>query len=163
MSASLYEISNELRQLLLDVDELDPAIEEKIDKLSMDLYGKCDGICRVLAELEGEAAAYKHEIDRLAAAMQTKTNTVDRLKKYLKTSLETIGETKLKTSLFSLSVCKNSVPSVDVDPERAEELPEEFRRVKIEANKKALGDAWKEGKELPLFVTVQQGTHLRIK
>jgi len=161
--ASLYEISNELRQLLIDTDELDPVMEEKIDKLSLDLYAKCDGVCRVLAEIEGEAAAYKHEIDRLSATMQVKTNAVARLKNYLKTSLETIGETKFKTTLFSLSVCKNAVPSVDIDPERASELPEEFQRLKVEANKKALGDAWKEGKELPGFVSVTQGTHLRIK
>lgn len=163
MAANLYEISTELRQLLLDTDELDPAVEEKIDKLSIDLYAKCDGVCRVLAELDGEAAAYKHEIDRLAAAMQVKVNAAARLKNYLKVSLESIGETKLKTALFSLSICKNSVPSVDIDPERAGELPKEFQRTKIEANKKALGDAWKEGKELPGFVSVILNTHLRIK
>jgi hypothetical protein len=163
MSATLYEISNDIAALaesLLD-GEMSPEIEMRLDQLiGEELPAKVDGYARLIIQWDREADMIEAERDRLAAMVSARTNSAKRLRDRLFDAMRTIGETKIKTLLFTASVCKNSQPTVDVSDVAA--LPVEFQRVTVEPNKLAIGRAWKDGVEVPGAV-VNQNYHLRIK
>lgn len=159
---TLYEIASEFQQFL-DVEELSLETEAKLDQLAIALDVKVDGICRVIAELEGEVDALRKECNRLGWQFEQREGRIARLKRYMKESLEKIGQLKVKTPLFSVSVQKNSQPSVEVPEDRIEDLPDEFKRTKVEAERLKIAAAWREKRELPDFVKVIQGTHIRVR
>lgn len=163
---TLYEITADMAELqdaiLENGGELTPEMEMRLDQLAGEvLPEKVDGYCRIIAEFDGEADMLKAEIDRLSAKVTARVNASDRLRKNLMAAFERIGETKIKTALFSVSVCKNSMPSVAVDD--ATTLPPTYQRIKIEADKIALVKDWKAGEAMPNGVVVEQKYHLRIK
>lgn len=159
----LYKIADELAQLLILTDdgELAPGTEEKLDALSADLERKIEGCCCAVRNLEAEETALKEEASRFAKRAQVAGNARDRLKKYMKDSLEKVQIPKMDAGLFKVRIQANSVPSVSFDGD-AEKLPEQFRAVTYSIDRKAVVEAWKNQDELPAEVSVIKGTHLRI-
>lgn len=153
----LYQISDELERLL-ESEELTEADAARLDELGMALEEKAENICRLHASYAAEAKAYGDEAVRLSGKALGATKKAEWLKKYLQSCLERIGQKKLKTPLFSLSVCNNSRPSIRVEGE----IPAEFQRVKIEFDSQKAYETWKATGELPAAITVEQGRHLRI-
>lgn len=163
MSVTLYDLTSEFESLQAAIvdGELSPELEMALDLLTEEtLPQKIDGYCKVLAQLDGEADMLKAEVDRLSERITTRVNAAKRLKENLLNAFQRIGFQKFKTPLFSLWVQANP-PSVEVD--EPANLPEQYRRVTIAADKAALARDWKAGQELPAGVTVHKGFHLRVK
>ena len=73
------------------------------------------------------------------------------------------GKEKIKSELFSIAVSKNGgkVPiTIDVEPE---ELPEEFQKITVEADKDALRDYIQETGDLSYAHLEERGEHLSIR
>lgn len=164
---NLYTIANHIKAILDNVDdegEMAPDVEIDLNQLSDDLTVKADHIARYMRECNADAEGYKLEADRLAALSRSAANKAERLKKYLKETLDSLNITKLDTELFKFSVCKNSVPTTTLaEGFDVAKLPAEFTRVKVELDAKAVVAAWKDNKPLPDALHVAQLTHLRIK
>lgn len=138
-----------------------PEIQAQLDALAGEFDDKAE---RVGLYIKNAGAMHKavQEERRALAERETRLDaTVKRLKDYLKAQMEIVGRSKLETPRIVLRIQANSVPSVtcDVEPEA---LPEEYRTIIVSVNKQALTEAFKAGKELPVGVTVERGSHLRV-
>lgn len=161
----LYELTNEWQLIelhLTDTDgEITPDIQAALDTIEAELPQKVDGICSLMRHFLTRAAAAREESERLAKLAQARQNAGERLKAYLKTCLERMGQAKVETDRFKVRIQKNGQPSVKYNG-LPEMLPTKFQKVRIDVDNAALATAWKTGEALPPGVDVQQGTHLRI-
>lgn len=162
----LYELTTEFNELFNALEQsedgnVSPEIAERLSKLEGDIANKIDGCCRVMKTLDAEAKAFAAEADRLLKAKRQRERHADWLKTYVREQMEVLGEDKLKTELFSLSICNNSNPSVSIFDEDmvpvAYNLPVE-RRI----DKSAILADVEGGKDVP-GVEVVCGKHLRIR
>lgn len=166
MAAKLYEIVNEIMQLVDQVDEhgeMAAGTEDRIDELQLALTVKADNVARFIRQCDADGAAYGSEASRLAMLQKQMANKADRLKRYLKSQLERAGLTNLKTELFNLTVCNNSVPTVKLEEGRP--VPDDFAKTitTISLDTAKVLEAHKAGELLPPGVSVMRGTHLRIR
>lgn len=169
MSATipLYQIVDELTEIEAILEErggeLDDEIEARLDAIEADFERKCERLCGWRANLAASAKAYQEEADRLASRAKTLTRSADSVKRYLFAQLERSGRQKLEAGTWRLSVQRNSQPSVTVSVDPAA-LPERFRRITVEADRRALLNAWKDGTgPIPEGVVIEVGHHLRIR
>jgi len=164
--ASLYHLANEYLAAFAEDEngELPGDLCERLDAIEADITVKAGNVVRFIQQCKGDAEMYSAEGKRLAALAAAKANQADRLKDYLMENLERAGMTKLSTDIATLSICKNSMPSVTVlegmDPRT---LPAEYQRIKVEVDAKRIGDDFKAGKPLPEGVSAAIGKHLRVR
>jgi hypothetical protein len=162
---TLYELTRDIllvQQALDDTGgELSPEVEEKLAALEMGLRDKVDGICRLIATLERTEEAIRTEIARLYVKAGHKANAVKNLRAYLKRELERLGEQKVATDLFTVSISK--VPDRPVWQGTMDEIPEQFRKIKVDVDMTAANKWFKEHGWLPHGFEVEGGrTSLRI-
>jgi len=169
---NLYQLDNEWATIqeeleTLDGQELTSELELKLmglmnnlDETAQEWHRKVDNYCKLIAGLNASAKARKAESDRLKELAGLDQLKADRLKDRLKDSLKLRDQSKVKTTLFNLSVCKNSRPSLTI-PE-VENLPDEFTKLVKEPDKEAIKEALESGQKIEgCQLTV--GDHLRIK
>lgn len=165
-SLKLYEIVGKLEEIeaaLLDSGgEIDEATESALDTLEGALEDKVQRICLMRQNLSREADKFKAEIDRLAAREKTLRTSADSLKRYLHVQLDRSGRASMEAGTFRLRIQANTQPSVSVGMAAAD-LPPRFQRVTVEANRKALLEAWRSEEALPPAVEIMVGHHLRIR
>ena len=165
---TIYEIDDRLRELeekLLDgydadtgeiIDEnLVNSVMDEINGLDMARNEKIEGALLIRQECQAEAESLSNEIKRLTAMKKQRERRADRLKDYAKRNLA--GE-KFKTDRISVTYRK----SESVDIEEGTIIPDEYVRVKVEANKTELKKALKDG-IIIRGVTLKQNTNMIIK
>ena len=101
---------------------------------------KLESVAYAAKCLEKEAAAVKSMIDELKIRHTSKLNTASRLKQYILLSMQQRGETKVKGKYSTIYQQTRQPVILRVEPE---ELPEEFRRVKVEPKLNELKKALK--------------------
>ena len=161
--SSIYELTGEwLRAYdLIDAEEFDEdVLIETLEQIEEDIEDKADSYAKLMKNLTAEAEGLKKEEERLYARRKAKENAVSRMKKSLQDSMEATGKTKFKTELFSFNIQANQ-PSVILDKE-VSELPEEFQKVTVEANKTAIKEALKKGERFD-FAHLEESASLRIR
>ena len=139
--AKLYEIKNELNELLLMADEqglsLDD-IKDTMDGIEFEFEEKADSTAKMIKTLIADADSVKAEKDRLAKRETALRNSADNLKKYLETMM-----LEVKTTLFSFNIQKNP-KTVKVEVE--ELLPKKYLiKQPDKVNRKQLLDDLKAG------------------
>lgn len=164
--STLYKIADSITNALVSLEshddgEIPAEAMQSLDALQMQFSEKADGICRFLRHCETQAAAVALEVERLKKMQERLDCKADWLKFYLKSCMDATGQSKCSTELFTLTICKNSRPSIKVADGKP--VPPEFQRVKIELDGTAAYDAWKAGRDLPPEIVVTQGNHLRIR
>lgn len=164
----LYELTEQYRVIcdlaFSEVDD-DGAIGQEFMAMMGGLEGeirdKLSGCCRIVRELEAAEAAAKAEVVFLQQKAARASRHVDRLKDYMKTNLEDLGEVKLKVDdIFTVAIQANppavkvnNLDAVPADFDKQQERKLDLTRIKsILAN----GDPVA-GCELV------RGTHLRIR
>jgi hypothetical protein len=160
----LYEIADQFIKLddfLPDLENADDgqAYTELFDQLQGELSDKVHGCCCVIRNSESEANALAHEIKRMAAKKKALENKAQRVQDYLEYSLRTIGQDKVKTSLFDVGFRKLP-PSVVITDENA--IPDQLCRTKREPDKTAIKQAITSGIEVP-GAHMEAGERLAIK
>lgn len=90
-------------QVLLDTLE---SIEEPLQL-------KAENIVKLIQHFNNNDKVLKEEIDRLQNKRKANKNSADRLKEYLRDSLDTLDNPRVKTPLFSIWV-QNNPPSLNI-------------------------------------------------
>lgn len=122
---NLYDMTEQLRDLL----ELAQYGGEGVDYTEM-LEGmegaysdKLDGYCKIIKQLEADAAALDAESLRLSQRKTTIENNIKRMKEAVKVSLMRTGTDKHKSLLFTVTVSK---PRQRVEVTNIDAVPSEF-------------------------------------
>jgi len=162
----MYEITAnwlEIQEALWETGgEITPEIGEALDRLEGAFEAKAKSYCSVIQENLRAAEGIKAEIDRLSALQKTHANTAESLKGRLKEAMETTGHLKLDLGTFKPRIQRNGRPSIRwAGP--IEELPEDYKRVRVELDGTLAYEAWRNGITLPEGFQVETGTHLRIQ
>lgn len=166
---TLYETCDRqaaILSLLADLEEMaDGEIPEdlaaELDAIEGTIEQKVEAICQIRASLKYEGEAIDAEANRLKTRAASRHRQADALKHYLQECLERSGVKRVKTPLFTVWV-QQSTPSIAWDG-LAEDVPEEFRRVKVEVDRQAAMNVWKQTGEVPAGFTISQGCHLQIR
>jgi len=159
----LYEIAAAIDEALSRTDEdgeLMPGVERELDGLDMLLTEKADNIAAFMRQCDAEANAYSDEIQRLTDLRTTATNKRDRLKEYLRSTMEKLGVQNISTPRFKMSLCKNSTPSVAFT---GVDLPDDYARITRTLDSKKVIEQFKACQPIPACFTVTHGNHLRVK
>lgn len=135
MNTSLYDIAANIRNLIdqSETGELTPEILEELERLELSLEDKTEAYCILIREETGREAALTAEVDRLNAARKTSQNAIQSLKDRLTLGFQLAGVKKLKTPRFNCWL-QRGPGSVEVSC-LPDELPSEYTRIKIEADK----------------------------
>lgn len=144
---TLYEIDAELLTLIDEIEEAGGEVTDdqdaRLDALLDARDDKADGYIAVIRQAETQADAVGAEIARLKAVQAAQVRTADRLKGRLLASMLGRGEDVLAGRLGKVRVQYASSRRVDVLADPAE-LPDRFRRVRVEPDKAALKAALEE-------------------
>jgi hypothetical protein len=160
----LYKISEQIRNLLsqeTDDGELPPSVAEQLGKTEQQFNERCEDIAAYRAELLAQAEGIKKEAERLAAWQGRLERKAEFLKSYVQNQMEGVGVQKIEGKLFKLRIQNNSRPSIAV--KAGCEIPERFKRVKVELDGNLAWERWKAGEELPESLDVKLGSHLRVQ
>lgn len=142
----LYEITKQLNELLAMEDIPREQIEDTINLIEEEFEGKAEMVAAYIRELEADEAGLNSEIDRLSERKRVLVSKIDNLKDYLRQNMMASGKTNIKGKLFSIALGKPS-PVLDVFVP-VEQLPEQYRVVKVSADKAAIKNAIKAGIEI---------------
>lgn len=164
--ASIYELKAEFDTLWMILeDELadDEVIADAFQTATEDLADKLENCCKYIKNCETEIAGLKAEEERLNARRKAKENAVKRLKELMKMAMLAAGEKKIQCGTFTTSV-QNNAPSVVVDEQYLENIPQEYLRIKEpEIDKKKMLEDLKAGKDLEGLAHLEVGQSLRIR
>ena len=164
--ANIYEIKNEFNTLwsILE-DELvdDEALVGAWETATEDLAEKLENCCKYIKNEEAVIAGLKEEEERLNARRKAKENAIKRLKALMQDAMLASGEKKIQCGTFTTSI-QNNAPSVVVDEQYIENIPQEYLRIKEpEIDKKKLLEDLKAGKDLEGIAHIEQSSSLRIR
>lgn len=145
---TLYQLNDTIRKAIeLGFDEETGEILDTnaLEALEIQRDEKIENIALFIKELTAEAKAIKEEKMVLAKRQQNAENKAESLKRYLTSCLD--GE-KFFTPKVAISYRKSQTVEF-IDGFDVNQLPEQYqRRVDPEADKTALKNALKEGKEI---------------
>lgn len=164
----MYEITADMAFLyeLMEQGELDPiALRDALTVSKEELAIKLDSYTKVIKEIEAENDAIDKEIARLQAKKKTNVNHISNMKDAMKYAVLTAEpeKKKIKTELFSYGV-QNNVPSVVLDEQYIENIPEEYLKFKEpEVDKKKIAEHIKAGVDLTGIAHLEQTSSLRIR
>lgn len=167
----LYETYAQLEALWLEIEDVlcgnaegDQTEDGVLDALEAALAEiedardeKAVRIACLVKNLRADAEAIKAEKQRLQKRQMAAEKTADRLSRYLEQFLP--PGTKLKDARAVIGWRKSEAVVCGVDPKQ---LPEEFQRVKIEANASAMKKALKEGETIP-GVELEERNNIQIR
>lgn len=146
----LHEYPVALRNLLeldterfVDTETGEILTKEAVDNLKIEFGKKIEGCMLFYLEQKSEAKAIDAELKRLTAMKKSKVNKMEWIKNYVDSALQ--GQ-NYKTPLVKGFYRKSESVSIDVP---AQELPEEYLRIKAEPDKTSIGAALKKGIKIP--------------
>ena len=164
--SNIYEIKNEFNTLwsILE-DELvdDEALMGAWETATEDLADKLENCCKYIKNEEALIAGLKEEEERLNARRKAKENAIKRLKALMQDAMTAAGEKKIQCGTFTTSI-QNNAPSVVVDEQYIENIPEEYLRIKEpEIDRKKMLEDLKAGKDLEGLAHLEVKQSLRIR
>lgn len=144
----LYDISQAIEALLdasvdRETGEINEAALAELEALEEQREAKALAVAAYLVGQRLEADAIKAQAKRLAERAAVHARHADRLERYLESNLA-VGE-KLSDARVAISWRKSRAVEVDCDPT---ELPEEYVRIRCEADKAALKAALESGEQV---------------
>lgn len=148
LSENLIALDNRIQEILLD-ETLSPEDQEMISEEIFQVYLENEGDFReklsdcvgYIQELEAITKARKDEAKRLNELAKSSEQRASKFREYVGGHLRRIGMTNLELTNSKLSLRKRQ-PELVLDCE-VELLPEQFKRVKVEADKVALRQSLK--------------------
>jgi RNA recognition motif-containing protein len=143
MNKPLYELVNDLT-FLNSIDpedeEQEKKVSEMLEKVNLDIEQKAIGIAKYIINIKGYMEMIKAEEDRLHKKQKAAENRMESLKSYLFKEMRKAAIMQIKGDVCTVSIKQNppSVEVIDVDL-----LPEEFKKITVEAKKKEILDLFK--------------------
>lgn len=154
MGKNLFNINEDIFQLYQQIDDnggdLTPELEEQLIITEHERESKCEGYVSVIGQLKSKSELLKREAKRLLDAARTYDKSVERLEDNLLSSIVQLGP--VKTNFVSISTRRNKSVEIAEDAE----IPLQYQRVKIEANKTAIKEALESGIDVPGATIVEK-------
>jgi hypothetical protein len=148
MSLRMFDIPAAFRQWRDAVDandgELTPELEAQLAAIEADLFERLDAYADLIAEAEYEEDACRTEAKRVQKRAQQEAALIERLKAKLTAALKAEGSDKVRTPRGMRAALMRS-PRPQIAWAFAGEIPEGFRKVRVEVDKDAAYEAWKLG------------------
>lgn len=162
--AKLYEIVAELQDFVTQNEGLEDeqAYRDTLEGLQGELDDKVSQWARCIKNLEGERDAIKAEGDRLTKRAKSIDNEVKHMKDTLLMYLKAAGVTKAGDAVIKASIVKNGGQApleIDLIPV---DLPEDFQKITIDADKEAIRAALEGGQQLEWARIGERGEHVKI-
>lgn len=162
----LWEVGDQLQEvaeaLVENGGELTPELAAKLEEIEGAFEQKVERCVLYIRNLEATAQAAKDEAGRLALLASGRQKAADGLKAYVKQELERAKRPKVETDLIVARIQKNSTPSVTCTVDVGA-LPLNYVRITKSLDARAVLEAWKAQTPLPEGVSVEVGTHLRVR
>jgi phage host-nuclease inhibitor protein Gam len=155
----LYEIPSAYRDLA-DLAESGEDVSSALATLDGELARKAEGVVYVLRNIDAEAEAYASEIKRLTDRKRAADANAERIRSYVRSTMEGSGITKIKAGTFSVTLGEGP-ERVEVDDES--QIEAAFLRTKVEVSKSAILAHFKATGEIPCGVSITRGTRLVIR
>lgn len=161
----LYEISDDLKQLLSAITYNEDIDEEEAKKMLAEIETqfdeKVENICKYILNVDANALTIDSEIRRLMARKQRLAKKSEWLKKYVKEELVYTGKTEWEGAVFKLKVAKTPARCEIVEESL---VPQDFKEevVTIKIKKRDIINAFKETGQTPPGVTIVD-TETRLK
>jgi hypothetical protein len=154
MSKNLFNINEDMFRLHLQIEEnggeLTQELEEQLTITEHERESKCEGYVSIIGQLKSKSELLKREAKRLLDAARTYDKSVERLEDNLLSSIVQLGN--IKTNFVSISTRRNKSVEIADDVE----IPLQYQRVKIEANKTAIKEALESGIDVPGATIVEK-------
>ena len=167
--SSLYELTGvyfELEDMLLDEEVDEQTVLDTLEGVKGEIEVKAEGYVKVLRSIESQAETYAKEAEAFAKKAKTAKNRAESLKKALFNAMTEMNIPEIKTDLFKLKIVGNGGLQPLWVTEDISEIPEDFIRIKREADKDEIAEHLKtlpEDVELPWAHLEPRGKHLSIK
>ena len=151
MSNSLYEISGELATTINRYNSEDMSdeamleLETVLTGLSVKFADKVNAVAMHMRNREADIEAIATETKRLNDRADRLKHEIEWFTKYIKNSMEFVGETEIKTPLFTVKIVNNPGK---VEIEEGAVVPDEYTRIipeKREPDKKLIATTLKSG------------------
>lgn len=162
----LYELSEAYCSVLEELSEPegDGHDEARFQNLLQGLGEAFDekvlSIAKIIRSLEADIGSIAAEVERLQGRKRHLTGRVDWLKRYLLGEMEAVGRDKVRGPTLTVSLAK-APPSCEVVS--VEEVPEEFRRVKIEVDRAGILEHFRStGEVVPGTTVIADRRYARI-
>jgi len=154
MGKNLFNINDDMFRLHQQIEDnggdLTPELEEQLIITEHERESKCEGYVSVIGQLKSKSELLKREAKRLLDAARTYDKSVERLEDNLLSSIVQLGP--VKTNFVSISTRRNKSVEIAEDAE----IPLQYQRVKIEANKTAIKEALESGIDVPGAAIVEK-------
>ena len=162
--AKLYEIVADLQDFVTQNEGLEDeqAYRDTLEGLQGELDDKVSQWARCIKNLEGERDAIKAEGDRLTKRARSIDNEVKHMKDTLLMYLKAAGVSKAGDAVIKASIVKNGGQApleIDLIPV---DLPEDFQKITIDADKEAIRAALEGGQQLEWARIGERGEHIKI-
>jgi hypothetical protein len=145
---SLYVLDEELHQLeealLASGGEITEEMEVRWSELLAMRAGKMEGYLKMIRKFEASAEAVRSERQRLQEAERTLAKAAQTLKDRLRDSMQARGETEHLTSVGRIRLQRSGARPVELKVD-AEALPDAFKRITVNPDLQALGQALRDG------------------
>jgi hypothetical protein len=154
-------------QIVAAGGELPAELADLLEQVEGDLTEKVRRVALVIRNLTASAKAAHAEADRIASLARTYERQTESLKRYLMFQLQRAGTPRVETPTVKVRVQKNTKPSIRCV---SAEIPEQFRRIRVEFDGIAAYDALKAAGCLPEEpgrieidgLVVELGQHVRV-
>src|SRR6266487_394639 len=162
---TLYALSDQYNTILdlleaAEDPEGTPDLELELDRIAGSFIHKAGSIAGLVAHLEGLAIVRKAEANRLRQRADVCEARAERLRDYLCRNMEAIGQKRIETDKFTISV--RSYPHVEVsDPAQ---VPSDYHRVKLidDVDKKAILATYRKDGEIVPGAEIVHGSKVLI-
>ncbi len=137
----LYELTDSYRRVLDQLsepegdDSEDARCQTLLEGLSEAFDDKVLGIAKVIRSMDADTTAIAEEVDRLQARKRHLSGRIDWLKHYLLSEMEAVGRERIRGSTLTVSLAKSPL---SCDVASLDDVPEEFKRVKVDADRAAI-------------------------
>ena len=159
--AKLYEIADEIEEILSLPEGSDEFDEAVFHELKMDFEAKLEAIACVIRNKQADSKKLAEHLSEVTKSKKALDRDVEGLKNYVKKHMEQLNITRLQAGMHKFAIQRNSAMSVEVLDWN--KLDEEWKKVKWEPRLSAIADHVKETGEEPEGTRVTRGTHLRIR
>lgn len=163
---ALYELAREYRGAAMALSELDldpQTIADTLESISGDLETKAVNVAKFARNLEVSAEQIKAAEKVMADRRKSLEKRAESLRAYLLHCMQATEIQRIECPYFALTIKKNP-PAVVIEDEA--QIPAEFMRQPdpppLAADKKAIGEALKAGREVP-GARLSAGVRLDIK
>lgn len=162
---TIFEIADDYVRLLemAEDPDVDPqVIADTLEGIEGEFEDKVEACACVMDQLGKDIDAIDDEMRRLQARKNAMKNNRANIGERVMAAMRLTGKLKIRTATRTVSVMRNSVPSITVNVD-VWAVPEEYRRYKDpEIDLRKIGKDIKDGKDIP-FAHVEYGFHLRYK